>query len=111
VLDVVKLPLGKQEPVDADWIRIEQTAEAIFKLTASPKLGEVTKLVGIIVKQVMFRRVFVRSSEAWLRRHVAGSGSLPGMRVGSMVFLCCLNRASEQQPSAHEPFWHNDDAR
>jgi hypothetical protein len=35
LMDVVKLPVGKQAPVDADCIRIEQTAEAIFKLTAS----------------------------------------------------------------------------
>jgi hypothetical protein len=35
MMDVVKLPVGKQAPVDADCIRIEQTAEAMFKLTAS----------------------------------------------------------------------------
>lgn len=34
-MDIVKLPVGKQAPVDADCIRIEQTAEATFKLTAS----------------------------------------------------------------------------
>jgi hypothetical protein len=34
-MDVVKLPVSKQAPVDADCIRIEQTAEAMFKLTAS----------------------------------------------------------------------------
>jgi hypothetical protein len=34
-MDIVKLPVGKQAAVDADCIRIEQTAEAMFKLTAS----------------------------------------------------------------------------
>jgi hypothetical protein len=34
-MEVVRLPVGKQAPIDADCIRIEQTAEAMFKLTAS----------------------------------------------------------------------------
>ncbi|MEG3088303.1 hypothetical protein [Sphingomonas sp. PB4P5] len=34
-MEVVRLPVGKQAPVDADCIRIEQAAEATFKLTAS----------------------------------------------------------------------------
>jgi hypothetical protein len=35
VMEVVRLPVGKQAPVDTDCIRIEQVAEATFKLTAS----------------------------------------------------------------------------
>jgi len=35
-MDIVKLPVGKQAAIDADCIRIEQTAEAMFKLTALP---------------------------------------------------------------------------
>lgn len=38
------------------------------------ELGEVTKLVGIIVRQVMLRRVIARRSEAWLGGHIAGVG-------------------------------------
>ena len=34
-MEVVRLPVGKQAPVDADCIRVEQVAEAVFKLTAS----------------------------------------------------------------------------
>jgi hypothetical protein len=34
-MEVERLPVGKQAPVDADCIRIEQAAEATFKLTAS----------------------------------------------------------------------------
>lgn len=34
-MEVVRLPVGKQGPVDTDCIRIEQTAEAEFRLTAS----------------------------------------------------------------------------
>lgn len=34
-MEVVRLPVGQQAPVDADCIRIEQAADAIFKLTAS----------------------------------------------------------------------------
>lgn len=35
VMDIVRLPVGKQAPVDADCIRIEQTTEATFELTGS----------------------------------------------------------------------------
>lgn len=34
-MEVVRLPLGKQAPIDADCIRIKQSAEATFTLTAS----------------------------------------------------------------------------
>ncbi|QNE32528.1 hypothetical protein F1C10_11605 [Sphingomonas sp. NBWT7] len=34
-MEIVRLPVGEQASVDVDCIRIEQTAEAIFKLTAS----------------------------------------------------------------------------
>jgi hypothetical protein len=34
-MDIEQLPIGKQAPVDADCIRIEQTAQAMFTLTAS----------------------------------------------------------------------------
>ena len=34
-MEIVRLPVGKQAPVDTDCIRIEQAAEAMFKLTAS----------------------------------------------------------------------------
>lgn len=34
-MEVIRLPLGKQAPVDADCIRVEQVTEAMFKLTAS----------------------------------------------------------------------------
>ena len=34
-MEVVRLPVGKQAPVDADCIRVEQTAEDVFKLTAT----------------------------------------------------------------------------
>jgi hypothetical protein len=34
-MQVVRLPVGEQAPVEADCIRIEQAAEAVFKLTAS----------------------------------------------------------------------------
>jgi hypothetical protein len=34
-MEVVRLPVGEQAPVEADCIRIEQTAKAVFKLTGS----------------------------------------------------------------------------
>lgn len=34
-MEIVRLPVGEQAPVDADCIRIEQTADAVFQLTAS----------------------------------------------------------------------------
>lgn len=34
-MHIVRLSVGQQAPVDADCIRIEQAAEAVFKLTAS----------------------------------------------------------------------------
>ena len=34
-MEVVRLPVGKQAPVEADCIRIEQADDAMFKLTAS----------------------------------------------------------------------------
>ena len=34
-MEIVRLPVGKQAPVDTDCIRIEQIAGATFKLTAS----------------------------------------------------------------------------
>ena len=34
-MEIVRLPIGEQAPVDADCIRVEQTAEAVFRLTAS----------------------------------------------------------------------------
>ena len=36
------------------------------------ELGEVPKLVGIIVRQVMLSRVIARRSETWVRGHIVG---------------------------------------
>ncbi len=33
-MEVIRLPVGKQAPVDADCIRVEQAGESIYKLTA-----------------------------------------------------------------------------
>jgi hypothetical protein len=38
-MEVVRLPVGEQAPVDADCLRIEQVSEFSFKLTASALCG------------------------------------------------------------------------
>lgn len=50
-MKVVRLPVGKQSPVDADCIRIEQSADKIFNLTGSALCvgaddGESVSIVG-----------------------------------------------------------------
>lgn len=50
-MEVIRLPLGEQAPVDADCIRIEQTAETMFELTGSALCvgtddGESVSIVG-----------------------------------------------------------------
>ncbi|SEN76042.1 hypothetical protein SAMN05192583_3493 [Sphingomonas gellani] len=34
-MDIVKLPVGEQAPIDVDWIRIEEQADGTYTLTAS----------------------------------------------------------------------------
>ena len=34
-MEVIRLPVGKQAPVDADCIRVEQVSQSAFRLTAS----------------------------------------------------------------------------
>jgi hypothetical protein len=50
-LEIVKLPLGQQAPVDADCIRIEEQSHGSYKLTGSAMCvgaddGESVSLVG-----------------------------------------------------------------
>ena len=50
-MEIVRLPVGKQGPVDADCIRIEQLTEATFELTGTALCvgvddGESVSIVG-----------------------------------------------------------------
>jgi len=56
-MEVVRLPVGKQAPVDADCIRIEQVDDISYKLTASALCSSVDDDESVsIVDTPVFQR-------------------------------------------------------